>query len=99
YRPGETYVFGGISSGGKTILTMQMAKDFAMQGINTVVLTTERPPWSLLMRCLSNHLSLDFSSFNRRVIEASRESRVHEVTIKFIPQEIWQDPKRYDLAR
>lgn len=64
-RPRTTTLVAGINGGGKTILAMQWAKHYALNGANVVVFTTEQPPEQLIARMLCNHLQVGFERFAR----------------------------------
>ena len=70
FHPGTTTLVAGINGGGKTILAMQWAKHFALQGANVVVVTTEQPPDQLLVRMLCNHLRIGMERFNQSIAES-----------------------------
>lgn len=69
-HPGTTTLVAGINGGGKTILAMQWAKHYALQGANVVVVTTEQPPEQLLVRMLCNHLKIGMERFNQDLAES-----------------------------
>jgi KaiC/GvpD/RAD55 family RecA-like ATPase len=62
-RPKTTTLVAGINGGGKTILAMQWAKHYALNGANVVVFTTEQPPDQLITRMICNHLQIGFERF------------------------------------
>ena len=64
-RPRTTTLVAGINGGGKTILAMQWAKHFALNGANVVVFTTEQPPDQLITRMICNHLQVGFDRFTQ----------------------------------
>jgi hypothetical protein len=98
YRPQETSVVAGISGGGKTVLAMQLARGFAIQGINTIVMTTEQPPWQLMQRLVSNHFSMEFGIFQQRIDDAAKRSDMAEVELPFMPEHLWVGEASYKKA-
>ncbi len=98
-RHRDTTIVGAISGGGKTILAMQFALDFILNSHNTIVLTTEQPPWQLLMRAISNHLSLEYETFTTRIERATRSSQMAQVDLPYLPDECWNTQDRWDAMK
>jgi archaellum biogenesis ATPase FlaH len=89
---GEATMVAGINAGGKTIVTMQLARDFAYQSINTVVFTTERKPEELFVRSVSELLNVDIGRLMTVPATVNQE-----VEINYIPDWVWSHPG--DAAR
>lgn len=85
---GDSSMIAAINGGGKTILIMQLAKWFAIQGFRTAVFTTERRPDELFIRTISDHLSIELTRLSNAdsVVQPGEE-------ISYIPDWIWQDPR------
>ena len=85
---GDATMIAGINAGGKTILMMQLADAFATAGYRTVVVTTERRPDELFMRCVSNRLQVDL----RRLSGMDKMLPNVEAEIDYIPEFVWNNP-------
>lgn len=96
YRPQETTLVAGISGGGKTILAMQFARAFAIDNINTVVLTTEQPPWQLMQRLVANHMDMEFGVFQQRINSAAKTSGKSKIELPFVPEILWETQHSLD---
>jgi KaiC len=87
YR-GEGTMVAGCNGGGKTILAMQWAKDFAKAGINCMVYTTERRPGEMILRSVAADLEVPLARLSPQTELLSDE--VQETG--FIPDDIWENP-------
>jgi archaellum biogenesis ATPase FlaH len=93
-RPRTTTLVAGINGGGKTILAMQWAKHYALNGANAVVFTTEQPPEQLIIRMICNHLQVGFGRFTRANTDPSlsfAERRNQNVTSSIIPEDVMDE--------
>lgn len=99
FRLRDTTVIAAISGGGKTVMAMQLARDYTCSGIDTIVLTTEQPPYQMLPRLISNHMTLDYALFLNRVKGAVESPSMANVPMPFAPPECWSTQDRWDAMK
>lgn len=91
----DTTLVAAVSGGGKTVMAMQLAGNFAtIQRVNTLVLTTEQPPEELLRRLLSNHLKIPHRKFLAHLDRSTSEASctMSQVDIPYLPPECTATP-------
>ncbi|KUK99260.1 MAG: Replicative DNA helicase [Parcubacteria bacterium 32_520] len=78
---GETIVIGGYTSQGKTMLALQLAIDFAEQGLNILYCSSEMTPLETARRILSNRTDANIMEFRRGNIDKETEDKIRQASI------------------
>jgi len=99
FRRGETTMVAAINGGGKTVLSCQFAQHLAAGGYKVAVFSTERKPYEMAYRVISNYANVPLNELLNYDSEFMDRTVVADDDQTLVPDYMWQDPRYADKMK